>query len=136
MREVTGLAKIKTDYARRIKAAINGIRRQVLPCDQRLLDRLQSVAAPGFAYGARGLYELDFIPGAWRDRTRNKSKFAVVLHEIGQALRTYWTLIRTDDQIGLDYLIQRLENYAENDFKGCELLGGPDCGYGLFDPRK
>lgn len=135
MKEIVGLAEIKINYAKRIKAAITGIRRQVLPCDQGLLDRLQSIAVPGFAYDEKGMYELEFIPGLWRDRTRNMSKYAVVIHEIGQVLREYWTLIRTDDAIGLDYLVQRLENYAECGFKSYELLGGPDVGFGLFDPR-
>jgi len=136
MGEITGLANIKKDYARRIKFAIVEIRRQILPCDQIVFDQFLRIVTPNCAYDAIGAHQLNWIPGLHRDRTREGNKLAVVVHEIGKAILLYYDLIRTDDEVGLDHLVQRLENYAENGFKGYELLGGPDIGYGLFDPRQ
>jgi len=136
MREITGLAKIKVNYATRLKLAIKTIRLQVLPCNQKVFDQFLSLVGPGYAYDSIGAYKLDWIPDINQDRTRTEHKLAVVSHEIGKAILEYYTLIRTDDQVGLEYLVQRLENYAECGFNECELLGGPDCGYGLFDPRQ
>lgn len=134
MKEVTGLAEVKVEYARRIKDAITEIRRQV-PGSQADLDRLSALVTPGCAYDGIGEARMP-VSNLHLPRTRTESKYAVVLHEIGQAIQLYWTLIRTDDVVGLDHLVQRLKDYAEYGFENCELLGGPDHGYGLYlDPN-
>lgn len=128
------LARRKQEIAGRLRAAFYGIRKQNIPrLEQSTLERLADCISPTLAYHS----DRDtFLPHGrpQRVRTRHASKKAIILHEAHQAVVLYWRLVRTDEAVGLERLIENLEYYATNGFAQCELLGGSESGYTLFRP--
>ncbi len=124
-----------TVIATKLRRAINGLRRQMATRpDIALLDRLMELVEPGKAWHEQGPSCVGTIlPFIRYAETRTAKPRAVVFHEIGLALIRYWELVRTSETIGLGRLLQRLEDYGEFGIDSCELLGGTNTGYSLFN---
>lgn len=134
MIDFQAIAHRKEDAARRLKAALYGIRKQNIPrLDQSILEKLANCTTSSVAYHA----DRDaLLPhgSPTRSRPRHKSKTAILFVEAHRAVVLYWELIRTDEVVGLDRLINRLEYYAAHGTRACVILGGPDGGYSLLLP--
>ena len=118
-----------------LRTAISNLRRQLATRpDITLLDRLMELVESGKAWNHMGPTALGtLLPFIQYAETRTAKPRAVVFHEIGLALIRYWELVRTSETIGLGRLLQRLEDYGEFGIDSCELLGGPETGYSLFN---
>lgn len=119
----------------KLRTAIKDIRSQLIRRpDISLLDRLMELVQPGFAYDQRGEAILgSILPHIRYVNTRTPKPIAIVLHEIGRALLLYWELERTDECVGLGHLLRRLSDYGQDGIQACELLGGIENGYSLFN---
>lgn len=134
MIDYNSLAAWKDSVAQRLRAALYGIRQRNIPrLEQSVLEQLAECVHVPLAYRA----DRDtLLPHGrpLRVRVRHASKKAVVFREAHRAVILYWELIRTDEVVGLDRLIERLEYYAVHGYRNCELLGGDSDGYTLLIP--
>ena len=132
---MTAEAVNKTAIQSRLRTAIVDIRLQLIRRpDITLIDRLMELVQPGFAYNGRGESILgSILPHIRYVNTRTPKPIAIVLHEIGRALLLCWELERTDECVGLGHLLQRLADYGTDGIQACDLLGGDEDGYSLFN---
>lgn len=131
--EVT-LKEKKLLIQQRISKAIVGLRRhwRADRTATAALDRIAILVNPGMAYG-RGKDALSFLPDIHRERARTPKKVVIVLHEIAHLLFRYWELTRQDETTELDIRLRHLEGWAKYGLKDCQILGGPNIGYSLFN---
>lgn len=135
MNDETKLADKKIQIQNRIRDALMGLR-LYLRADRAALaylDRIVVLVSPRMAYQDRGKDALSFLPNLHREKARTPEKHTIVFHEIAILLQRYWELIRTDQTSRLYSRLIRLEGWAKHGFNECEILGGPNIGYTLFD---
>ena len=129
------LHRQKDTLARRLRAALYGIRKRNIPrLEQRTFETLAECVLPATAYRT----DRDVLLPHGRplqSLVRHASKKAVIIQEAHRAVVLYWDLVRYDEAVGLGWLIKRLAYYAGYGYGDCELLGGPDSGYSLLVPH-
>jgi len=131
MVDQTRLAKIKREAEIQLRDDLFAIRHQLTSSkEQTWMDKLTDCVSPKLAYD--GLSRLPI--GLSHKRCRSPNKFGIVCHDVGLAIMKYWELIRTDDTVGLKPLLQKISDYAIYGIAQCEVLGGPDFGWFLWNP--
>lgn len=137
MKDAQETAVTKRQVGTRLRAAIVGLSRQAASVAQRRrLDRALELVSSGYALSLTRRDVLDaFIPFSHLAASRSEDRFEIVLHEVGQAIQRYWELERSDETVGLGRLLDRLDAYVQDGFRKCEVLGGPETGYVLFNRK-
>jgi len=137
MKDIQETAVTKRQVGARLRAAILGLSKQAASVAQRRrLDRALELVSPGCALSVTRQDVLDtFIPFSNLATSRSEDRFEIVLHEVGQAIQRYWELERSDETVGLGRLLDRLEAYVQDGFRECEVLGGDETGYVLFNRK-
>lgn len=131
MVDQTRLATIKLQTAIQLRNDLFEIRRQLTSSkEQAWIDKLIDCVSPKLAYDGLSRLPIDLS----HKRCRNPDKLGIICHDIGLTIIKYWELIRTDDTVGLKPLLQKINDYATYGIAQCEILGGSDFGWFLWNP--